>query len=85
MSPAPSPGNSENDLSRLDSNTLKKRNKGRKKKNKDRGSLSTEEKNAVSPIPSIEQSQEDTKRDKSNRNSGRYFLPREEQWIIFSP
>ena len=70
MSPAPSPGNSENDLSKLDSNTLKKRNKQRKKKNKDRDSISADEKNAISPIPNSEQTPEDVKSNKSNRNSG---------------
>ena len=71
MSPAPSPGNSENDLSKLDSNTLKKGNKSRKNnlKNKDRDSVSTDEK--ISPVPpSVEQTPEDKKQDKSNRNSG---------------
>ena len=74
MSPAPSPGNSENDLSKLDSNTLKKRSKQRKKKNKERDSISADEKNAISPIPNIEQITEDVKSDKSNRNSGKDFV-----------
>lgn len=69
MSPAPSPGNSENDLTKLDSNTLKMRKMSRKKKQKERDSMSNDEKNAVSPIPS-EQTPEDKKGDKSNRNSG---------------
>ena len=73
MSPAPSPGNSENDLTKLDSNTLKMRKMSRKKKQKERDSMSNDEKNAVSPIPS-EQTPEDKKGDKSNRNSGNYFV-----------
>ena len=76
MSPAPSPANSENDLSKIDSNTLKKDRKSRKntKKNKNRDSASTDEKSALSPIPtSLDVTPDDTKIDKSgslNRNSG---------------
>ena len=73
MSPAPSPGNSESDLSKLDMNTLKKQSKGRKasSKNKNRDSVSTDEKGAISPLPpSVEQTPEETKHSKSNRNSG---------------
>lgn len=76
MSPAPSPGNSESDLTKPDTNTWKKRTKSRKKtsKDKNRDSASTDEKSAVSPVPpSGESTKEETKQNKSNRNSGLYF------------
>ena len=76
MSPAPSPANSENDLSKIDSNTLKKDRKSRKsmKKNKNRDSASTDEKSALSPVPtSLDVTPDDAKMEKGgslNRNSG---------------
>eukprot|EP00795_Rhopilema_esculentum_P012729 gene12729-3453_t len=74
MSPAPSPGNSENDLSKIDSNTMRRTFKSRKKskkESKDRYSASTDEKSGTSPLPpSLDQTPDDTKPEKGSRNSG---------------
>ena len=74
MSPAPSPGNSENDLSKIDSNTMRRTLKSRKKskkESKDRYSASTDEKSGTSPLPpSLDQTPDDAKPEKGSRNSG---------------